>query len=224
MAVAPGNTMAALAAGRARGADMLELDVRLTGDGAVILFHDSDLAAITGVQGRVRDYPAAFLQTLDVGSYFDAAFAAERMPLLADVLAWARGKIPLLIELKHEPPWQDALEDKVIDLIEDFAMVDEVVLMAFDQFALARVRDRNPKIATTFMYHGRFLDLMAVIDGLGLAALSPMTQYLGAAEVRQIHAAGLACSPGGWQWNYPQLAAIGVDTVGANDPALVQFS
>lgn len=224
MAVAPENTMPSLAAGLAGGADILEFDVQLTADKQVILFHDTDLAAKTGVKGLVSDYTAEFLQTLDVGSYFGDAFAETRMPLLNDVLAWAKGRIALMIELKHGPIFDPELDAAAVRLIEKHGMEDEVIIISFDQFALKRVKTMNPRIATSFIYVGRFLNPLSLVQNLPVDALSPAVDFLTEAEVNLIHSAGYACSPGGFWWDYPRLLSWGVDSISSNNPASVQWS
>ncbi len=223
LAVAPENTMAAFQAGLAGGADIIELDVQLTADDQVVVYHDFDLGARTTLQGPVRAYPAEVITDLDVGSAFGPAFAGARIPLLVEALAWARGRVPLFIELKHEPALDDGLEDRVIDLIEDFGMVDEVALISLDQFALRRAKARHPGIAASFLYIGRFLDPLRLVAGLTVEILSPATNFLTSEEVRRIQAAGYLCSPGGLWWDYPLLRDWGVDTVSSNDPASVRF-
>ena len=222
-AVAPENTLLAFEAGLAGGADILELDVQLTADGQVIVFHDYDLAAKTGVPGRVGDYPAAYLQTLDVGYTPGKQFADARMPLLREVLAWARGRIPLMIEHKHGPIFTPALDSAVVALVEEFGMVDDVVCTSFDQFALQRIRQLNPDIATSFIYVGRLLDPLAVVRVLQVDALSPATNFLTREEVVCIQEAGYACSPGGTWWDYATLLEWGVDTISSDDPASVRL-
>lgn len=224
MAVAPENTMAAFEAGLAGRADILELDVQLTADGQVIVFHDTDLRMKAGVAGMVRDYPATYLQSLDVGSYFgDPRFAAARMPLLVEVLAWAKGRIPLMIELKHGPVFDRRLDEKTVALIHDFGMVNEVVLISFDQFALIRVKQLNPRLTTGFIYIARLLDPLGQVDGLMVDALCPATDFLTVEEVKLIQSAGYACSPGGFWWHYPTLLAWGVDSISSNNPATVNW-
>lgn len=222
--VAPENTMASFAAGVAGGADILELDVQLTADGEVVVFHDGTLQAKTGVAGRVAEYPLSFIRTLDVGAHFAPEFARQSIPLLADVLAWARGRVPLMIELKHGPIFEPALDAATVALIEDFGMVDEVVITSFDQYALQRVRRLNPQIATSFIYIARVMNPVQLVDGLGVHAISPATDFLTAADVKAIQDAGYACSPGGLWWDYPTLLAWGIDTVSSNNPAAVDMA
>ncbi len=222
MAVAPENTIVGFEAGLAGGADIVELDVQLTADKQVILFHDDNLQQKTGVQGAVGQYTADFLQTLDVGGWFDKQFVGTPMPLLDEVLRWAKTKdIGLIIELKHGPIFEPELDKATVALIEDHNMVDQVIIASFDQFALQRVHKVNADIATGFIYVCRLLDPLAAVNGLSVSSLSPSTNFLTPEEVKVIQAAGLACSPGGWWWDYPTLLSWGVDTVSSNDPASV---
>ncbi len=221
MAVAPGNTMAALKAGLTGGADILELDVQLTKDKQVVLYHDTELYPTTGVHGWIGDFKADYLQTLDMGSWFDAQFAGEQMPLFSDVLAWAKGHTPLMVELKHGPAFVPELDTATIRLIEDFGMEDEVVIISFDQFALERVKKLNKNITTSFIYIARVRNPLSMVDGLELDSLSPASNFMTADEVKLIQSAGYACSPGGLWWDYPTLISWGVDSVSSNDPASV---
>lgn len=222
MDVAPENTMASFEAGLAGGADIIELDVQLTADKQVILFHDDNFMPKLGIKGRIGDYPADYLQTLDVGSWFGEKFVRTPMPLLDEVLAWGKAcGVVLMIELKHGPVYEPELDKATVALIEDHHMVDEVIITSFDQFALKRVQEMNPNIATSFIYICRLLDPLTVVSGLSLAALSPATNFLTHEEVQVIQAAGYACSPGGWWWDYATLLAWGVDTISSNDPASV---
>lgn len=221
MAVAPENSMPAFAAGLAGGADILELDVQLTADKQVIVFHDSDLKAKTGVSGQIGDYTAQFLQTLDIGSHFSPAFKDTPMPLLVELLEWSKGHIPLMIELKHGPVFDPSLDEAVVELIETHGMVDEVVLTSFDQYALYRVKQLNPRLTTSFIYIARVLNPLDLVKGVPVDALSPATDFLTQQEVCLIQAAGYACSPGGLWWDYPTLISWGVDTISSNNPASV---
>jgi glycerophosphoryl diester phosphodiesterase len=108
-AYAPENTVAAFAHAADLGAQAVELDVQRTRDGELVVLHDKTLERTTDVTVRFPDrapwpvgaFTLAELRTLDAGSWFDARFAGERVPTLAeamDVLA-ARG-LGLLLEAK----------------------------------------------------------------------------------------------------------------------------
>ncbi len=222
MGVAPENTMPAFEVGQAAGMDLLELDVQLTADGQVILFHDTLLEAKTSLPGMIKDYTAEFLQTLDVGSHFGPEFTGVTMPLLKDVLAWAKRRVGIMIELKHGPIFNPQLDHTTVGLVESFGMVDEVVFISFDQFALQRVKQLNPHLTTSLIYVGHYLNPLALVKNFLVDGLSPSSDYLTEEEVRLIHDAGYACSPGGFWSDVPTFLKWGVDTLSSNDPAALR--
>ena len=92
---APENSLAAFA----RAADAgygIELDVQLTRDGEVVVFHDSDLQRMTGAEGKVCEHTLTELKALSLGG------TSEPVPTLREVLELVAGRVPLLVELKGE--------------------------------------------------------------------------------------------------------------------------
>ena len=225
MAVAPENTMHSFEAALAGGADLIELDVQLSKDKEIMIVHDFDLAYKTGQPGRVNQFTAAELRAMDMGSHYSPDYAGAQMPYLHEVLTWAKGRMGLMIEFKHEPPVysDESLEERTIQMVRDHGMEDEVVFISFDQFSLARAKKIAPEIATSYVYIARVIDPIAQLSGLEVDALSPATNFMTKDEVKRIQAAGLACSPGGLWWDYEILLDWGVDTVSANDPSSVKW-
>ena len=103
--VAPENTLAAIDAAIALGADRIEIDVMLTADGHPILFHDTDLRRMANDRRRVVGMTLDELREIDVGSWFGEAFSSERIPTLDEALdrvANAPRPVTLNIELKTD--------------------------------------------------------------------------------------------------------------------------
>ncbi|MEE0400745.1 MAG: glycerophosphodiester phosphodiesterase family protein, partial [Christensenellales bacterium] len=86
---APENTLRAFALAADMGADGVELDVQISKDGRLVVFHDDELSRLTGFTGSVADYTYAELCRMPV---IHAVDATERdvAPLLEDVLALLR--------------------------------------------------------------------------------------------------------------------------------------
>jgi glycerophosphoryl diester phosphodiesterase len=102
--VAPENTLAALRKAHELGAGWVEVDVKITQDGVPILMHDDTLNRTTNGQGAVAEAPWGRVKTLDAGSWFDASFANEPVPILDDVLRLAlETGLRLNVELKPCP-------------------------------------------------------------------------------------------------------------------------
>ncbi len=114
-AEAPENTLPAFEAALRHGADALELDVRLTADGAPVVIHDATLDRTTDGSGPVAQQALADLRAVDAGATFTPDGGRSfpyrgqgaRIPTLGEVL-WAFPQAPLLIEIK-EPEVQEAV-------------------------------------------------------------------------------------------------------------------
>ena len=88
------NSIPAFAAAADRGIG-IELDVRLSSDGEVVIFHDDTLERMTGMSGGVSNYTAKELAKLSLA---DTGYG---IPTLREVLALVNGRVPLLVELKE---------------------------------------------------------------------------------------------------------------------------
>lgn len=98
----PENTLAALRRAIEVQATASEIDVRTSRDGVLVCLHDADLARTTDGTGKVSERTLAELKRLDAGGRFDPKFRGERIPELSEVLAAARGKIDVLLDLKED--------------------------------------------------------------------------------------------------------------------------
>ena len=184
-AARPENTMAAIERGIEDGADWIEIDVQETADGEVVVFHDSDFMRLAHVDRKIWEVTAAELRGIDLGSWFDPAYAGERAPTLRDVLAAARGRAKVVIELKYYGHDQD-LEARVAALVDEFGMADQVALMSLSYPAIQKARAmrpdlRNGVLAATAVgdLAGLETDFLAVNVGLATPKL-----------IRSAHAAG----------------------------------
>src|SRR3954447_23652997 len=130
----PENSLAAFAHACALGFPA-ELDVRLTRDGEVVVFHDRALRRLTGAPGRVEDRAAAEVRALRL------LRTGERVPLLAEVLDLVAGRVPLLIELKSGAP-PTRLEQAVLTALDGYAGD-----VAVQSFKLRTVRELDRREA-----------------------------------------------------------------------------
>jgi glycerophosphoryl diester phosphodiesterase len=75
--------------------------VRTTRDGQLVLLHDATLDRTTNGSGRINDRTLEDVRRFDAGSHFNAKYADQRVPTLAEVAAACRGKIDVLLDLKE---------------------------------------------------------------------------------------------------------------------------
>jgi glycerophosphoryl diester phosphodiesterase len=165
----PENTLAAFTSALEVGAEIVELDVHLTRDGQVVVIHDPTLDRTTNGKGRVLDLDLAEVRGLSAGfaARFGDAWAGERVPLLAEVLALCRGRARVMIEIKHDAVTDDAeggLEARVVAEVRRAGMTDEVALISFDRRALLRCRELAPEMTRGHLFSRARVD--EVLRGL----------------------------------------------------------
>ena len=137
---APENTMAAFRLALEMGAQAVEFDVHQTKDHELVVLHDVDLKRVAGRKAQVRDLTWKELSQVDVGSWRDRAFAAERVPRLSDVYDLIQGKAELHLEIKKGTSLYPGIEERVVDLIQKRKAWAATVVSSFDHAALYLVR------------------------------------------------------------------------------------
>lgn len=126
---APENTLASIAAALEDGADLVEVDVQETADGAVVVVHDADLMRVGGHPTRIRDGTLSELRAVDVGSWYGAEFTGQRVPTLEEVLELCRGSARVVVELKDYGRGV-GLAERVAEIVERTAMTEQVIVMS----------------------------------------------------------------------------------------------
>jgi glycerophosphoryl diester phosphodiesterase len=96
----PENTLAAFRAAVQLGAAMIELDLRRSADGAIIIIHDATVDRTTNGRGRLDQLTFAEIRSLDAGSWKHPRFARERIPTLEEVLEIVPRNVWLNLQIK----------------------------------------------------------------------------------------------------------------------------
>jgi glycerophosphoryl diester phosphodiesterase len=144
--VAPENTISAFSAARERGADGIEMDVKLTADGQVVVMHDQTVDRTTDGHGLLRNFRLADLRCLDAGSWFDRSFARERVPTLEEVFTNFKDSILYDIELTNYATPFDNLLKKVLALIQKYNLNQQVVVSSFFPTNISQFHNLAPSI------------------------------------------------------------------------------
>lgn len=115
MATHPENTLPAFEEALRLGAAMIEFDVQLSRDGALILMHDLTLDRTTDREGPVADLTLSQLREVDAGIRHDARFAGTRIPTFEEALAMMPRNVWLNCHLKGGAELGVAAAKSVID-------------------------------------------------------------------------------------------------------------
>lgn len=247
--VTPENTMASFQRAYQDGADIVEMDVRLTADGHVVVIHDEAVDRTTDGTGFVSKMTLNALKKLDAGAWFAELFVGERIPSLDEVLDWGNGKIGLMIELKYDPfgSFSPELVPAVAGLIKNRDIADQVVFISYQAEALQQAKRLIPDVQVGLMpprdkvlgagvwlvkrfpFLNAFnwmqrvlLRPLAVTLSAGCDMVGPNIEVVTPLLVEAAHDAGLPVSSGGFAWDYPAAIAMGLDTVSSNNPGFVR--
>ncbi len=208
---APENTIPAIEKAIDEGADYVEIDVRLTADGEVVLMHDASTKRTSGRELLVCDSTYEELQQLDVGSYFSEEYADTKIPTLEEAIDTCKGKIMMNIELKTVRN-DGVLEEKVAELITDNRMEEQCIVTSFKQKSLVRIKNYNPDIVTGYIYSFGYSNRT---DYEAMDVLSIDARYLTSQVVAGAHKKGIVVCA--WTVNNSsemrRMMSIGVDNI-----------
>lgn len=216
---APENTIAAVRQAIKDGTDWVEIDVQETIDGEIVVIHDSDFMKLAGVDMKVRNGSLKELKEIDIGTWFNPEFSTERIPTLSDVLEEVRGKARLLIELKYYG-YDRQLEQRVVDIVEQAGMVDDVAIMSLKHEGIKKFRALRPDWRTGLLVTKAFgnlsnldVDFLAVNTALATSGFIRRTQSAG----KQVYV---------WtvndQTSMSRMMSLGVDGIITDEPEMAR--
>ena len=197
------NTLDAFAEARRLGADGVELDVRLTADGALAVHHDADVPGLGPIcELGVSDLPAS-------------------VPLLADALASCDGMV-VNVEIKNapqDPGWDpgEAVAALTAEAIEESGWTERVIVSSFQLSTLRAVQAADGRLQLGALWGWTVDPAGAVAETVaaGFGAVHPFVSSVTPALVDQVHEASLSLNV--WTVNSPDdlraMVDLGVDAV-----------
>ena len=184
---APENTLAAFELAIEQGADGIELDVKLSADGQVVVIHDPTVDRTTGAQGRVKDMTLAELRALDAGSFMSATFMGEKVPMLEDVFERVGNRTFINVELTNYTTPRDHLVESVCMLVKRFGLQKRVLFSSFLASNLSKSRSYLPEVPTGLLALGGFLGMWARSFGFAFGSYNALHPNLKDATQQQIY-------------------------------------
>ena len=140
---APENTIPAFELAIKNGADFVEIDIRKTKDGHIVIMHDPTVDRTTNGTGKVSELTLDYIKSLDAGFWYSKKFENVKVPTFREVLEMAKDKVGLFIELK-----QEGLEEDVVKLLKEYDMINDVVVLSSLWGSLRKIKFLEPHIPT----------------------------------------------------------------------------
>jgi glycerophosphoryl diester phosphodiesterase len=146
--------MAAIRKGIALGVDFVELDVRRTADGVLVILHDATVNRTTDGKGRIDRLSLREVRKFNAGN-------GEQVPTLDEVLKIARGNVGLMLELKAE-----GVAPQTVESVREAGFTAPVIYASFLHKELTHVRAADPEAS-----------LMMLFGSLARASVARAIQY-----------------------------------------------
>ncbi|MGC8496277.1 MAG: glycerophosphodiester phosphodiesterase [Candidatus Micrarchaeia archaeon] len=175
---APENTLKSFAEAISDGANAVELDVRSTKDGRLVVFHNEKLDKLTGAKGYVKDFTLREIKGLSIDG--------EKIPTLEEALEFIHKNVgkkleKVLIEIK-EP----GTESAIIDEIKKFGMEDVAIIISFHEDSLRKSKAIDSKIETGFIY-ASYKDPIGTAKSIGASYLLPLYRFTHSKDIERAH-------------------------------------
>jgi len=216
--VAPENTIPSFLKAIELGVDIVELDARSAGGGAIVVIHDESVDRTTNGSGLVKDLDIGQIKTLDAGSWFSHAFKGTAIPTLEEALMAIDGRILTRIELKD-----GGMEERISGLLRELGLVEKVQVASFELARIRKFREicpRTPAVAISTAFNKGLLH--SSIESY-TNALAILINGFSEADIFETHVHGLTFDA--WPVDDEALArnltAFGIDSITSNRPDVI---
>lgn len=199
----PENTIEAFAAALPYRPDAIELDVQLTRDGRVVIFHDETLDRLGKREGWLKDCTYEQLRQLPI-----------EIPLLEDYFQLIQGvQIETFVEMKNSFVVYPELEQRTIEVVERFRRMQDCIFFSANHYSVMHCRTLRPESRLCFPFDNWLFDYGAYCQKRGVTMAIPYHLALTEEIVADFHAHGVEVYP--WTVDAPEemrrMAGLGVD-------------
>jgi glycerophosphoryl diester phosphodiesterase len=197
------NTLASFVSAVGRGADMIELDLRRTRDGAIVVLHDATLTRLWGVDASVADLDLAAIAAIGHGH--------QRIPTLEEVLRAI--EIPVMVDFPEDEVVEGALE-----VVRDAGAMTRSLFVTGHVDALRHLRARAPEARIGLTWIEPDPPGPSLLRELGAEFWNPWFRRVTAERVAAVHELGLKVST----WTVDEdrhmvrVSEAGVDAIVSN--------
>ncbi len=174
----PENTLPAFIRAAEKNIQGIELDIQLTADGEIAVFHDEDLSRICGVNRKVSTLNSFELSTMDAGAWKGGAFRGTEIPLLKNVLMELSPTVLFDVEIKYyDSATVPRLLKKLNEIVTELRVPPErICLSSFDPRIIRQVKKRIPRIPAGLIYDRKSLPLGIASRSAGLIVTAAVCQ------------------------------------------------
>ncbi len=218
-AYAPENTVASFDEAIRLGAKAVEFDLRIAGDGTLVVLHDETVDRTTNGHGPIHQLSRIDLLRLDAGSWFNSRFAGVRIPTLEEALLAIAFDAQPVIELKVPVP-----PEHLVSILRRFDLELDAIVMSFQPEWLAPLRTLSRDLQLGLLAENWSEELPRTAKMLGADLLALHVDVLGASQISAADEKGLEV----WTFTANDIgmvaacAAMGVTGIITDRPDLIR--
>lgn len=203
-------------------ADGIELDIQLTKDGEIVIMHDEMLDRTTNGSGWLKDHTLEELKMLSVGVNVKGFFPRQTIPTLREYFTWLKTtKLITNIELKTSYFEYEGIEEKLIAMVKEFGLEDQIWYSSFNHYTVARIKKLMPEAKCGLLTDTWLMNIGEYAVSQGAASVNARTYFCAKEGVAaDLHAHNIALQA--WTPNdaemMQELVDAGVDVLITNYP------
>lgn len=203
-------------------ADGIELDIQLTKDGEIVIMHDEMLDRTTNGSGWLKDHTLEELKMLSVGVNVKGFFPRQTIPTLREYFTWLKTtKLITNIELKTSYFEYEGIEEKLIAMVKEFVLEDQIWYSSFNHYTVARIKKLMPEAKCGLLTDTWLMNIGEYAASQGAASVNARTYFCAKEGVAaDLHAHNIALQA--WTPNdaemMQELVDAGVDVLITNYP------
>lgn len=228
----PQNTIIAFQKAIELGVDVIELDVSISKDGQVIVFHDSEVSRLTDGEGFIKDLTLSEIKKLDAGVKYEDRYRGTKIPTLSEAVeAIYQSGVRLCIEIKaRKEDFWEGIEDKVIQILNNydylpnamFTSYNGQVVKVFSEMCPGLLVGLDPSPEQTESYPPEAI--LALCAEYGANAVLFDHRFVTSQLVRAVHQASLQVFV--WTVNRPgkmlEMIDLSVDGIMTDSPDILK--
>lgn len=220
---APENTIAAFKKAIEKGADGFELDVQLTKDNQLVVFHDFELGRTATGKGFIKDLDLSYIKEQDAGSWFNDFYEGEKVPTLDEFFEAVPVGMICNIEIKTLAIDDRDIAKYVVDCINKHNRQDDCIISSFNHIVLEKVKEYST-IRTGALVYSRLLSVSEYFKFLPVYSAHLALENTDTSIISEIQNAGVKVFV--WTVNLKHTADMlkeyGVDGIITNYPGLIK--
>ncbi|MGA9141323.1 MAG: glycerophosphodiester phosphodiesterase family protein [Methanocella sp.] len=204
----PENTLLSFQKAIEIGVDWIEMDVRRSADGHLVIIHDDTVDRTTNGHGKVSEMTLAELKALDAGK-------GQKIPTLQEAIDITKGRVKIVTEIK-----QQGTELELLDLIDRNDIVNACMVASFDTYSIRRIKGFSPQSPTAAIVSRLPVDFKALALDVMADCIFMRKDIVSQAIIDEAHKNGFTVNV--WNEDTPEeirkYAAMGPDYMSSNYP------